>query len=172
MHREFRPQDMHQLDADPFAAASPDTWRPRNRAGFICSRPLLGLLIGGDVLLGIMGLRGLAAAGRVLVEPGCGASGRCVHRLRGTRRSVARPDRGRFRAGAGVRRGAGAGSAVRRRRGRLHCPGRRGARGVTFARTRRAVRSLVDQTRARLGCGAMGSRNSRSPPERSRSATS
>ncbi len=50
MHREFRPQDMHQLDADPFVAASLEHTDHAARRLYIFTA-VLGLLIGGDVIL-------------------------------------------------------------------------------------------------------------------------
>ena len=55
MHREFRPQDMHQLDADPFVAASPEHIDHGARRLYIFTT-VLGLLIGGDVFLSMVGL--------------------------------------------------------------------------------------------------------------------
>ena len=49
MHCEFRPEDMHQLDADPFVAATPEPTDHAARRLYLFTA-LLGLLIGGDVI--------------------------------------------------------------------------------------------------------------------------
>ena len=141
MHREFRPQDMHQLDADPFVAATPEHHDQEWRRLYLFTA-LLGLLIGGDVLLGIAGLSEWRLPGGIsltLVAAVLGA----VYIVYGALEALcARPDRGRFRTGAGVHRGARAGTAVRRRGGGLHRPGRRGARG-RHVRPDQAGRAIV-----------------------------
>ena len=55
MHREFQPQDMHQLDADPFVAASSEHTDHAARRLYSFTA-VLGLLIGGDVILSMVGL--------------------------------------------------------------------------------------------------------------------
>jgi Cu+-exporting ATPase len=54
MHREFRPQDMQQFDADPFAVSSPDQTSDGSR-GLLAFTVLLGMLIGADLLIQMIG---------------------------------------------------------------------------------------------------------------------
>ena len=126
MHREYRPEDMHPSRRTP-SAERPGQGEAQSRDGSTSSRRCSGCCSGPTSSPAGRASR-VAAAGPLAVD-GRGAPGGGLHRLRGARGPGARTDRGRLRAGAGVRRGAGAGPAVRRGRGGLHRPGGRGARG-------------------------------------------
>ena len=130
---------------------------------------ILGLLIGGDILLGLLGRRSVPA-GLSLGTRGRGSGGR-VHRLRALRSLL----HGRIGADFALAQACGGrpgfGTAVRGRRGRLHRAGRRGARSVDVFPCRRAMGRLVDQTPADR-TGAPGRRReSRYRRTRSTSAT-
>jgi P-type Cu+ transporter len=145
MHREFRPQDMHQLDADPFGAESPEETDHAARRLYLFTG-LLGLLIGGDVLLSMVGLSewwlragislSLIAAVLGAVSIVYGALEALLHGRIGAdfalaQACIAALVLGQPFVAAEVVFIALVGEVLE---------------AVTFARTKRAVRSLVDQT--------------------------
>ncbi len=145
MHREFRPQDMHQAGADPFMAATPEHLDQGSRTLYLFTA-LLGLLIGGDVLLGIAGLPewrlpGGSSLSLVAAILGAmyivyGALEALLHGRIGAdfalaQACIAALVLGQPFVAAEVVFIALVGEVLE---------------AVTFARTRRAVRSLVDQT--------------------------
>ena len=54
MHREFRPEDMHPFETDPFAVVPAEGEGHESRRLYAFTA-ILGLLIGGDVLFGWLG---------------------------------------------------------------------------------------------------------------------
>jgi|GEM_PF-4040089 len=157
MHREFRPQDMHQADADPFVAATPEHPDQGSRRLYLFTA-LLGLLIGGDVLLGIAGLpdwRLPGGSSLSLVAALLGA----VYIVYGALEALAH---GRIGADFALAQACIAALML----GQPFVAAEvvfialvdEVLEAVTFARTRRAVRSLVDQTPRTAGYGGMVSR--------------
>ena len=145
MHREFRPQDMQQIDADPFTVAAREDDGQEAR-GLYLFTALLGLLIGGDVLLGVAGLGGWRLPGGIslsLIAALLGAvyivygaleallHGRIGADLALAQACIAALVLGQPFVAAEVVFIALVGEVLE---------------AVTFSRTRRAVRSLVDQT--------------------------
>ena len=145
MHREYRPQEMHQLDADPFAPGAAGHGDHESRALYVFTA-LLGLLIGGDVLLSFVGLGewrlpggislSLVAALLGAVYIVYGALDALFHGRLGAdfalaQACIAALVLGQPFVAAEVVFIALVGEVLE---------------AVTFARTKRAVRSLVDQT--------------------------
>jgi len=144
MHREFRPQDMHQADADPFVAA-PEHPDSESRRLYLFT-VLLGLLIGGDVLLGIAGLPDWRLPGGISLSLVAALLG-AVYIVYGALEALLH---GRIGADFALAQACIAALVL----GQPFVAAEvvfialvgEVLEAVTFARTRQAVRSLVDQT--------------------------
>ncbi len=145
MHREFRPQDMQQLDADPFTGATPEA-DSQEASGLYLFTALLGLLIGGDVLLGVAGLGAWRLPGGISLSLVAALLG-AVYIVYGALEALLH---GRIGADCALAQACIAALVL----GQPFVAAEvvfialvgEVLEAVTFSRTKRAVRSLVDQT--------------------------
>ena len=162
MHREYRPEDLHHLDAGATVPAGGGDVDDSERA-LVAFTALLGGLIGGDVVLGFFGWdRGWLPFGLSLSLIAA-VVGRDLHRLRRAALALEGPDRGRPGAGAGVRwRPSCSGSrSWRPRWSSSRCWARCSRRGHFRARAARSG-GWSSKRRGPPGCAATA-RRSRSP---------